>query len=148
MLSRSLATSWSAASKSPNAFESASSNASNSSSRIVRNSMGAQGYPLSGTPFSSRSPTPGACTTFRAGADEVPGLHLALALDGDRSPPPALELVLQQLVGRARDLDLARDAVGFHAARRVHCVAVKVVEEALGPDHARDDGSGVDADPK
>src|SRR6476620_10277009 len=47
----------------------------------------------------------------RAGGDEVPGLHLALPFDGDRPPRPALELVLHQLVRRARDLDLARLAV-------------------------------------
>src|SRR5258706_8920112 len=44
----------------------------------------------------------------RARPHEVPGLHLALALDQDRPSWPADELILQQLVRRARDLDLTR----------------------------------------
>ena len=58
------------------------------------------------------------------------------------------ELILQQLVRRARDLDLSGRALGLHPARRVHGVAPEVVEEALRADHAGDDRSGVDADPQ
>jgi hypothetical protein len=71
--------------------------------------------------------------------DEVPRLELALPLDRDRPAGFALELVCQQIVCRARDLDPARGPVGFHAAGRVHRVAPEVVEEALPSDYARND---------
>jgi hypothetical protein len=48
---------------------------------------------------------------IRPRSNQVPGLHLSLALDQDRSPSPADELILQQLVRRARDLDLSGRAL-------------------------------------
>src|SRR5262249_25365637 len=74
-----------------------------------------------------------------APADEVPRLHLALALDRDPAPRLALELVGEQLVRRTGDLDPPGRSVGLHTARRVHGVAPEVVQEALAADHAGDD---------
>src|SRR6187402_1153065 len=82
----------------------------------------------------------------RSAADDVPGLHLALALDGDRPPRLADELVLEQLLRRPGDLDSPRGSVGFHAARRVHGVAPEVVKEPFPADHARHDRPRVDPD--
>ena len=48
--------------------------------------------------------------------DEVPSLHIALALDGDGAAVLAVELVLEELVGGAGDLDAVGRALGLHAA--------------------------------
>src|SRR5688572_29328197 len=83
---------------------------------------------------------------IRSATDEVPGLDLALALDWDRSPRLADELVLEQLLRRPSDLDATRGPVGLHPTRRVYGVAPEVVQESLPPDHAGDDRSRVDSD--
>src|SRR6185503_15860290 len=67
--------------------------------------------------------------TFPAPPVEVPGL--------DGAPPLQDELVLEELVGRPRDLDAARRALCLHPPRDVHGIAPQVVEEALPPDDAR-----------
>src|SRR5437867_5272530 len=79
---------------------------------------------------------------------EVPGLHPALALDQDRSPWLADELVLQQLVRLARDLDLAGRSMGLHPTRRVHGVAPAIGEETFRAEHPGDDRTAVAADPQ
>ena len=61
--------------------------------------------------------------TSQRNPDQVPGLHLALALDVDRSPTLAHELVVQQLVRRPGHLDFAGRPVALDPACRVHGVA-------------------------
>src|SRR5205814_8299536 len=73
--------------------------------------------------------------------NQVPGFHLPLALDRDRSPRLAHELVLEQLLRRPGDLDPPRGPLGLHAARGVHSVAPEVVQEPLAADHAGHDRS-------
>src|SRR5688500_14653734 len=79
---------------------------------------------------------------------QVPHLDLALPLDRDRPPRLALELVAEQLVRRAADLDPPRRPVRLHAAGRVDSIAPEVVEEALAADHARYHRARIDADPE
>src|SRR4051794_41832070 len=55
-------------------------------------------------------------TSRRVASQQVPGLHLALALDRDRAAPLAFELVLEQRVGRGGDLDPVRRPRRFHPA--------------------------------
>src|SRR5919109_1680026 len=63
-----------------------------------------------------------------APTDEIPDVHLALPLDGDRPPRLAHELVVEQLLRGTRDLDPPRGPVRLHAASSVHGVAPEVVE--------------------
>jgi hypothetical protein len=67
-------------------------------------------------PPSCLSPFPGRRIAALRGT-RSPSAH---DLDEDRSPSCADELILQQLVRRARDLDLAGHAMGLHLTRRVH----------------------------
>src|SRR5919198_1170006 len=73
---------------------------------------------------------------IHSATDEVPGLYLPFALDRDRPPWLADELVPEQLLRRSGDLDPARGPVGLHPTRGVHGIAPKVVQEPLPADHA------------
>src|SRR5262245_66393364 len=78
--------------------------------------------------------------------DEVPRLQVAFALHRDRPPRLVDELVLEQLLRRAGDLDPSRAPVRLHAARGVHGVPPEVVQESLPADHARHNRARVDSD--
>src|SRR6476620_623226 len=78
--------------------------------------------------------------------DQVPRLHLGLALERDDSPLLADEGVVEQVLRGTLDLDPAGGSVRLHATRRVHGVAPEVVEESLATDHPGDDGARVDPD--
>src|SRR5688500_18209806 len=69
---------------------------------------------------------------------EIPSFHVAFALDRNSAAVLAEELVLEQLVGGAGDLDAVGGALRFHAAGRVDRVAPEVVKEALATDDAGD----------
>jgi hypothetical protein len=62
--------------------------------------------------------------------------------------PRAFEEILlaHPLVDGIRDLDLAGDAMTFHAAGKVHGVAPKIIDKFLNANDAGDDRTGVDAD--
>src|SRR5262245_6418919 len=82
------------------------------------------------------------------GADKRPGLDLALSLHVDEAAWLGLEVVREQLPGRAGALDRVRRPVRLHSARDVDGVAPEVVEEASPPDHSGDDRAGADPDAK
>src|SRR5690606_35114778 len=74
---------------------------------------------------------------------EEPRRELAFALDLDDPAGYAYEVVLDQPVGRFRDLDPARQSMGLHAASGVDRVAPDVVLELRRADHAGDHRSRV-----
>jgi hypothetical protein len=78
--------------------------------------------------------------------DHVPDLHGAHAFHLDEAYRCAIECIPNQLVGIAGDLDASHAPVRFHAARQVHCLTPKVVDELLAADDASNDRTGVDAD--
>ena len=55
--------------------------------------------------------------------ENVPDLHLALALDMDGALRFADEVILDKFVGGFRDLNAAARAMRLHPAGRVHRVA-------------------------
>src|SRR5204862_7959692 len=73
---------------------------------------------------------------IRSATDEVPGLDLALALDRDRPPRLADEIVLEQLLRCPGDLDPPRGPVRLHPTRGIDRVAPEVVQEPLPADYA------------
>lgn len=60
----------------------------------------------------------------------------------------ALELVGEQFVRRASDLDPPRCPLGLHATGGVYGVSPEVVEKALPADHAGYHRARIDADPE
>src|SRR5215211_3101483 len=78
--------------------------------------------------------------------EQEPGDHLALALDGDRSPSLEAVAVAQAPVGAVGYLDAAGGPLGLHAAGGVDGVTPQVVDEPLRADDAGHHGAGVDAD--
>src|SRR5262249_25685532 len=85
---------------------------------------------------------------IRSASDEIPRFHLPLALHRDGPPRLVDDLVIEQLLGRSRDLDPSRGPLRLHAAGSVYGVAPEVVEKPLPADHAGHDRSRVDPDPK
>jgi hypothetical protein len=67
------------------------------------------------------------------------GFLLAAALDLDISACFEEILLMHALVDGVGDLDLAGDAVTFHAAGEVHGVAPKIIDKLLNANDAGDD---------
>src|SRR6476660_1979669 len=114
--------------------------------RPGRSTLG--GWPWAGTPVRSLSRDPAELDRIRASPDQVPRLHVALALDRDGSARLADELVLDQLLRGSGDLDAVGRPLRLHAARGIDRVTPQVIQEALAADDAGNDGTRVDADPK
>ena len=62
-------------------------------------------------------------TPFFLFCDQMPDFHLALAFDRDLADIFTLELILDQFVRGAGDLDFADRALAFHAAGRIDHIA-------------------------
>src|ERR671936_2856362 len=80
-------------------------------------------------------------------ADKEPRSHRALSLHLDRPAWLALELVLDELIGRVAEVDAPRHAVRLHPARRVHGVAPDVEHELAHADDPAHAGPAVHAEP-
>src|ERR1700733_12044664 len=78
-------------------------------------------------------------------SEYVPHLHIVGALQLDGPSGFAVELVLDQVVGAAGDLDGPARALGFHTARQIHGRAPEIVDELLAADDAGHHRAGVDA---
>src|SRR5580704_18226237 len=103
---------------------------------------------LARTLLSSDAPTSSAIGWRRFGrpSEYVPHLHFVGAFHLDGPAGFAIELVLDQVVGAAGDLDGSARAVGFHAACQVHSSAPEIVDELLSADDTGHHRAGVDAD--
>ena len=78
-------------------------------------------------------------------SEYVPHLHFIGALQLDGPAGFAVELVLDQVVGAAGDLDGPGLAVGFHTARQIHGRAPEIIDELLAADDAGHHWARVDA---
>src|SRR5947207_13558515 len=84
---------------------------------------------------------------IRSATDEVPGLDLALALDRDRPPRLADQIVLEQLLRCPGDLDPPRGPVRLHRTPGLESVAPELVQERVPTDYALRDRAQVVPDP-
>ena len=74
------------------------------------------------------------------------GLHRPLAFDFERAAGLEAECLAQCKAGRGGDVDLARQAIAFHAFGGVYGVAPDVVDKFAGAEHAGNQRTGVEAD--
>src|SRR5919204_318880 len=91
---------------------------------------------------------PGTLGVRDALTDQEPRSHWALSLHLDRPAWLALELVVDELVGRVAEVDAPRRAVRLHPARRVHRVAPDVEHELAQADDPTNAGPAVHAKPE
>src|SRR3954454_4510761 len=103
-----------------------------------------QYHPTSPAPWMNANVAIASARVRSLGADEIPRLDLAFALDRDRPARLEIELVCEQVTRGSCDLDATRWAVRLHPAGGVHGVAPEAVEEAFPPDHTRHDRARVD----
>src|SRR5512133_3487954 len=76
----------------------------------------------------------------------MPDFHLSFAFDGNLTNIFTIKFILDQLVGGARDLDLANRAVTFHASSRIDYVSPDRIEILPASDHAADHRAGAQSD--
>src|ERR1700722_9941892 len=82
----------------------------------------------------------------RPSADDVPHLRGTRSLDVHQSQRLAVERVLDQVVGAARDLNTAAAAMRLHAARQVDRLAPQIIDEFLATNDTGDHGTRIDSD--
>src|ERR1700722_8664976 len=117
-------------------------NSDHSIAGVAKEAMG----PIASLRHRSKRPFDRLVGKRRPSADDVPHLRGARSLDVHQSKRLAVERVLDQVVGAARDLNTAAAAMRLHAARQVDRLAPQIIDEFLATNDTGDHGTRIDSD--